>query len=65
KIYSLGHDGTWTHRDKFVWQGQNGHYYLQQDGQIYQSDDGSFWSLLSVDKYHSDILPQSYRVNTQ
>lgn len=65
KLYFLGEDGRWSNRDNFVWQGANGHYYLQEDGQIFQSDDGSFWSLLSVDKMHQDILPSPVSINKQ
>lgn len=65
KLYFLGEDGKWNNRDNFVWQSANGHFYLQEDGQIYQSNDGSFWSLLSVDKIHQDILPVPDKINKQ
>ncbi|MBI1223430.1 MAG: hypothetical protein GC180_12570 [Bacteroidetes bacterium] len=57
KLYFLGDDGHWNNRVNFVWKGNNGHYFLQENGQIYQSNDGTFWSLLSLDQIHQDILP--------
>jgi|GEM_PF-2472605 len=57
KLYFLSNDGSWINRNHFVWQGVNGHYYLEEDGQIFHSNDGSFWSLLSVDRSHEDHVP--------
>ncbi|HCS20953.1 MAG TPA: hypothetical protein DIW47_10415 [Bacteroidetes bacterium] len=57
KLYFLSSDGRWIDQDNFVWKGENGHYYLQQNGQIYESNNGSYWSLLSTDKMPQDFLP--------
>lgn len=65
KLYFLNADGHWINQDNFVWKGENGHYYLQQNGQIYQSNDGSFWSLLSGDKIQQDFLLPSQVPNKQ
>lgn len=56
KLYLLSTDGTWINRNHFVWQGSNGHYYLEDDGQIFESNTGAFWSLLSTDGNAQDIL---------
>lgn len=57
KLYFLSSDGPWIDQENFVWKGENGHYYLQQNGQIYQSNTGSYWSLLSTDQMPQDFLP--------
>ena len=63
-LYFLGNDGNRINKNHFVWQGANGHYYLEDDGQIFESKDGSFWNLLSVDRSIEDNMP-SDRVNLQ